>query len=105
MSDLGENVRAVRSRAGLSQKELAAAVGVSQAMVSQVERGEKSPSLDLFETMARVLGVKASYLLGETREGVSEEEEVYLAQLRRLPPMAREKLRRYGQQLADENDS
>jgi transcriptional regulator with XRE-family HTH domain len=102
MADLGENLRTARRRTGLSQKQLAVAVGVSQAMVSQLERGEKSPSLDLFERIAYALGVSASYLLGDVPHSVSEEEALYLAQLRRLTPTARERLRRYGQELLEE---
>lgn len=104
MADLGSNLRAARRRAELSQKQLAAAVGVSQAMISQLERGEKRPSLDLFEKIAAELGVSASYLLGETRDGVTKEEELYLVQFRRLPPQARERLHRYGKQLSEKED-
>jgi HTH-type transcriptional regulator / antitoxin HipB len=41
---LSEAIRAARRRAGLSQAELAAALGVRQSSVSQWERGSTRPS-------------------------------------------------------------
>ena len=45
-SYLSEAIRAARRRAGLSQAELAAALGVRQSSVSQWERGSTRPSTD-----------------------------------------------------------
>jgi transcriptional regulator with XRE-family HTH domain len=58
--------RVVRSRGSLSQRELADAVGVSPAYISRIERGERVPSLQLVERVARALGVDVGWLRGES---------------------------------------
>jgi transcriptional regulator with XRE-family HTH domain len=58
-------VKAARERLGLSQAELAAAVGVVQSAASQWERGERVPSTDNLAKLAKVLGVSMSWLAGE----------------------------------------
>ena len=45
-------VRAARSRAGLSQRELARRAGTAQSVVARVELGQTSPS---WETLTRIL--------------------------------------------------
>lgn len=45
-------VREARSRAGLSQRELARRAGTSQSVVARIERGQTQPSS---ETLARVI--------------------------------------------------
>ncbi|UWQ55958.1 helix-turn-helix domain-containing protein [Leisingera caerulea] len=48
---------------GYSQTELAEALGMSQAMVSEIERGTKSVTLDTLEKYSTVLGVRKSQLM------------------------------------------
>jgi HTH-type transcriptional regulator/antitoxin HipB len=48
-------IRAARRRAGLSQAELAAALGVRQSSVSQWERGSTRPSTDHLLALTSVL--------------------------------------------------
>ncbi|MEM1397275.1 MAG: helix-turn-helix transcriptional regulator [Pseudomonadota bacterium] len=57
---------------GYNQGEMASAVGVSQSVISEVERGHKSVSMDLLERYAVALNVKMSSLLffAEELEGV-----------------------------------
>lgn len=52
-----------RKEAGLSQAELAARAGTAQAVVSRIERGAVSPSLDTFGRLARGLGMRAVVVL------------------------------------------
>ena len=62
----------LRRRRGLTLEELAASSGVSRAMLSKVERGEKNPTLVVAAKVAEGLGVGLSELLGtqERREVV-----------------------------------
>jgi HTH-type transcriptional regulator / antitoxin HipB len=53
---LSEAIRAGRRRAGLSQAELAAALGVRQSSVSQWERGSTRPSTDHLLALTSILG-------------------------------------------------
>lgn len=52
----GQRLRARRELCGLSQVQLAEAVGVGQAAVSKWEKGYASPRHDLLPVIARVLG-------------------------------------------------
>ncbi len=64
-SRFGARVRAARRRQGLTLDALAAAAGVSRATLSNIERGEHSPSLNAATDVARTLGVSLAQLLGE----------------------------------------
>jgi transcriptional regulator with XRE-family HTH domain len=63
----GERVRQLRHEAGITIQELALASGVSRAMLSSVERGEKSPTLLVLTGIATGLNVPISRLMGEDR--------------------------------------
>jgi putative transcriptional regulator len=51
------DVRELRTGRGLSQRELAAAVGVSRQTVNAIETGRYLPSLPLAIALARFFGV------------------------------------------------
>ncbi|WP_299553098.1 helix-turn-helix domain-containing protein [uncultured Tateyamaria sp.] len=48
---------------GYSQMDMAKALGMSQAMVSEIERGTKSVTLETLERYSEALGVKKSQLM------------------------------------------
>jgi XRE family transcriptional regulator, regulator of sulfur utilization len=60
---VGARVRALREGMGLSLRELAARCGVSAPMLSQVERGETSPTLAVAGRIAAGLELSLSQLL------------------------------------------
>jgi XRE family transcriptional regulator, regulator of sulfur utilization len=60
---LGARVRALREGLGLSLRDLAERSGVSPPMLSQVERGETSPTLAVAEKIAGGLELSLSQLL------------------------------------------
>ena len=59
----GERVRSLREAMGLSLRDLADRSGVSAPMLSQVERGETSPTLAIAERIATGLDLTLSQLL------------------------------------------
>jgi transcriptional regulator with XRE-family HTH domain len=61
---LGERVRALRRERGLTLDLLAGQSGVSRAMISKLERGEKNPTLVVAAKVAEGLGVSLSQLVG-----------------------------------------
>ena len=61
----GARVRATRQRQGLTLEALAAAAGISRATLSNLERGEHSPSLTAATNVARALRVSLAELLGD----------------------------------------
>ena len=60
---VGARVKALRESAGLSLRDLAARSGVSAPMLSQVERGETSPTLTVAARIAAGLELRLSQLL------------------------------------------
>lgn len=52
---VGENVKARRIAQGMTQQNLADAVGLGRSMIAQIERGSKIPSLLLGAELAKVL--------------------------------------------------
>lgn len=61
----GENLRLARNRKGLSQKSLADAVFVSQQAVWKWESNRATPGPEMIVSLAKVLDVSASDLLGD----------------------------------------
>ena len=59
----GKRVRAIREARGLSLRDLAERSGVSAPMLSQVERGDTSPTLAVAGKIAAGLGLSLSQLL------------------------------------------
>jgi transcriptional regulator with XRE-family HTH domain len=64
---LGRRVREERARRGLSLEGLAAKAGVSRSMLSDVERGAKSPTVLVLDRIATGLDTSIARLLGEER--------------------------------------
>ncbi len=60
---IGARVKALRESAGLSLRDLAERSGVSAPMLSQVERGETSPTLTVASRIAFGLDLRLSQLL------------------------------------------
>jgi transcriptional regulator with XRE-family HTH domain len=69
---LGAVVREQRLAAGLSLRDVAQRAGVSNAYLSQIERGLHEPSLSVLRAVAAALGVPLGSLLA--RAGVLDEE-------------------------------
>jgi XRE family transcriptional regulator, regulator of sulfur utilization len=66
---LGARVRALREAMGLSLRDLAERCGVSAPMLSQVERGETSPTLQVATRIAAGLELRLSQLLRLDEDG------------------------------------
>ena len=67
MSVVGDNIQKRRKELGLSQVELSARSGISQAGISDIERGKKSrtPNTDTISKLAAALRCSVSELMGE----------------------------------------
>ena len=70
--ELGGRIRELRGRLGMTLEALAERSGVSRAMISKLERGEKNPTLVVAAKLAEGLDVTLSQLVGvkERREVV-----------------------------------
>lgn len=58
----GDKIRAVRERKQLTLKVVAQRAGVSESLISQIERNKVSPSIDTLLTLADVLDIDLEYL-------------------------------------------
>src|SRR3954463_9859878 len=66
---IGPRIRALRDAMELSLRDLADRCGVSAPMLSQVERGETSPTLHIASRIARGLDLRLSQLLRLDEDG------------------------------------
>lgn len=62
---VGENLRRLRTRRGLSLERLSKISGVSRAMLGQVELGRSAPTINVVWKIARALGVPFSALVSD----------------------------------------
>jgi XRE family transcriptional regulator, regulator of sulfur utilization len=69
LASLGPRVRALREALSLSLRDLAERSGVSAPMLSQVERGETSPTLAVAARIAEGLDLRLSQLLRLDEDG------------------------------------
>jgi transcriptional regulator with XRE-family HTH domain len=60
--ELGREIRALRLQAGLTLQSLGRAAGVSQSLISQIERGLASPSITTLRRIAASLNVPIAAL-------------------------------------------
>src|SRR5580698_762062 len=61
----GDRVRSLREQADLTLDQLSKLSVVSRAMLYQVERGEKSPTIGIAKRIAHALGASFSALVGD----------------------------------------
>ena len=65
---VGMRIRALRKQQGLSLRALSAQCGLSINAISQIERGESSPTLSSLHVLATALGVPLTVLLEDDNE-------------------------------------
>lgn len=68
MAELGERIRVLRVSSGYSLADLAAVSGVSRSMLSEIERGAKTPGVLTLDKLATSLGTTIARLLDEPIE-------------------------------------
>ena len=65
-ADFSRVLSLLRQEKGISQRRAAAALGISQALLSHYENGTREPGLDFLTRACDYYGVTADYLLGRT---------------------------------------
>lgn len=63
--DIGKRIQKAREESGLSQEELASALGITQSALSNYELGKRRLYLANLEQLATVLGRPLSYFMEE----------------------------------------
>lgn len=64
INGLSERLKSQRQLLRLSQKEVANAIGVSPAIISNYENGERTPSIEILMSLAGLYRCSTDYLLG-----------------------------------------
>jgi transcriptional regulator with XRE-family HTH domain len=64
-SALGKNIKGYRERRGLMLRDLAAKLGISASLLSQIENGKTSPSVSTLKRISDELGTSIGALFGE----------------------------------------
>ena len=60
---MGDRIKEIRKKRSFTQEQLAEKLDISVEYVSQIERGLKMPSMQMFIKLVEVLDVSADYLL------------------------------------------
>lgn len=64
MSKFASRLKELRKKHGLTQKEIAKLIGISQSSYSNWENGNTEPSLENVVRLAKLFGFTTDYLLG-----------------------------------------
>lgn len=88
---LGVNIATLRKSKGWSQKETAAKLGVSQALLSHYEKGIRECGLEFLVNASRTFNCSTDYLLGLTSEKSNYTDNIdnISADLKRAPKLDR----------------
>src|SRR5439155_14390238 len=65
LAALGERLRMLRSRRGLTRKSVALAADISERYLANLEYGQANPSILILEQLARALACSLAELLGD----------------------------------------
>ena len=76
--DLGNRIAEMLSKRGITQKELASTIGVTEAVISRYVSGERDPKPETIANIATALRTTSDHLLG------IENEEFDHARIRRI---------------------
>lgn len=78
---LGRRIREERLKLNLTQERLSESIDVSNSYIGQIERGERSLTLETLIKISKRLGVTVDYLL---KESVNLDNDNYINQLKQL---------------------
>jgi len=68
MAKIGEKIKELRKKTGISQQRLAALLGVSRPAVSQIENAGRKVSIDELNRLAKIFNVSVNSLLNKEKE-------------------------------------
>jgi transcriptional regulator with XRE-family HTH domain len=69
---LGERIKVRREELGLTQLQLAQALGVTPQHISVIEKNKRAPSLDSLAKLAQELGVTTDFLITGKENVISD---------------------------------
>lgn len=87
MAEFNEQLKYLRKREHLTQSELANKVGLTKAMISMYERGQRKPSYEAEEALADVFNVSIDVLRGISEEVGSPDAARIIKQAKQRPDL------------------
>ncbi|MBQ4558166.1 MAG: helix-turn-helix transcriptional regulator [Clostridia bacterium] len=61
---MGDKLKLLRKEKGVSQRDVAKAIGVTTSAYSNYEQGTREPSVELIKSLCLYFRVSADYLIG-----------------------------------------
>jgi len=68
MNGIGNIIKSLRIREGLTQEELSEKLKLSRSTIGMYENGERIPSIEVLENIADYFNVDMNYITGTTKE-------------------------------------
>jgi transcriptional regulator with XRE-family HTH domain len=75
--ELGERIRGLREKMGLTQKELASKLKIPNQNISNYERGFRQPDYETLQKIADFFEVSIDYLLGRSDKPIYDDDEEF----------------------------
>ena len=94
MSEFGERLRQARIDKGMNQEELAGAMGLTQASISQFEKGLRMPTPSNIRKFAQILNIHEEDLAGQNQGEF--EKTLLMRNIRGLSPDSIYKINEYA---------
>ena len=94
-----ETLAELRRARGMSQRQVASELGISQALLSHYENGAREPGLSFVSRVCDYYGVTADYMLGRSESPTRLEPAMardFLRRLRELTEEGRQELEKMG---------
>jgi len=60
---IGKNIKKIREQKGIMQKEVATTAGIHASNYSKIEKGEREPSIDALDKMAKLFGMTVDEII------------------------------------------
>jgi transcriptional regulator with XRE-family HTH domain len=103
--DIGSRLTKFREAKGLSKNKLAKSAGVTQGFISQVESGNRLPTLEVLNRICSALGISLSEFFADDQEPeIPPDLRRILDTARRLTPRQRELLLEVMEEWASYNE-
>ncbi len=109
-NEIGLKLKKIREDLGLTQAEFSKKVALTQAAISQFEKGERIPSTGALQKIAKGLGVTVDFILSTPGVGDAADPEKerliqnLVARLQSATPDKVLKLNRFYNEFLDEDD-
>ncbi|MFD2334370.1 helix-turn-helix domain-containing protein [Cohnella sp. GCM10020058] len=86
---IGDRIRNYRKRRGISQEKLAGLAEFSVSFIGEVERAEKSPSLENLNKICKALGITVQELFEQAQPAsVSKEAKIISGIVNKIQPLS-----------------